>query len=90
MGKVKKILLASFYKERLNFVLAIRSNHWMWLPLGQRIRYNKWREFERVFTTGEKEKRYIREIIFGKKREIRYWQVTNNKGNCSITTGGDR
>lgn len=65
-------------KEKLNFVLAIRSNHGMWLPLGQTIRYNKWRDFERVFSTGKTEKRYIREIIFGKKRETRYWQVTND------------
>ena len=50
----------------------------MWLPLGQRVRYNKWRPFVRIFSTGKTEKRYIREIIFGKKREIRYWQVTNN------------
>jgi SRSO17 transposase len=51
----------------------------VWLPSGQRVRYNKWREFERVFSTGKTEKRYVREIIFGKKREIRYWQVTDNK-----------
>jgi SRSO17 transposase len=66
-------------KEKLNFALAIRSNHGVWMPSGQRIRVNKWREFERVFSTGETSKRYIREIIDGKKREIRYWQVTDNK-----------
>lgn len=60
-------------------MLAIRSNHGVWLPSGQRVRSNKWREFDRIFSTGKIEKRYIREIIFGKKREIRYWQVTNNK-----------
>lgn len=66
-------------KEKLNFLLAIRSNHGVWLPSGQRVRANKWREFERIFSTGKREKRYIREIIYGKKREIRYWQVTSNK-----------
>ncbi|TRU86979.1 MAG: hypothetical protein EWV76_11625 [Microcystis novacekii Mn_MB_F_20050700_S1] len=45
----------------------------------QRVRYNKWREFESVFSTGKTEKRDIREIIFGKKREIRYGQVTDDK-----------
>lgn len=30
-------------------------------------------------STSKTETRYIREIIFGKKREIRYWQVTKNK-----------
>lgn len=66
-------------EEKLNFVLAIRSNHGVWLPSEARVRYNKWRDFERVFSTGKTEKRYIREIIFGKRREIRYWEVTNNK-----------
>ena len=88
--KIKMVLADSEYgesdsnfvnilnQEKINFVLAIRSNHGMWLPLGQRVRYNKWRPFVRIFSTGKIEKRYIREIIFGKKREIRYWQVTNN------------
>jgi SRSO17 transposase len=34
----------------------------MWLPSGQLIRTNKWREFERVFDTGEREKREIRVV----------------------------
>jgi SRSO17 transposase len=88
--KIKMVLADSEYgesdsnfvsilnQEKINFVLAIRSNHGMWLPLGQRVRYNKWRPFVRIFSTGKTEERYIREIIFGKKREIRYWQVTNN------------
>jgi len=29
-----------------------------------------------VFTDGETEVRYIREIVFGKRRERRYWQIT--------------
>ena len=29
-------------KEKLNFVVAIRSNHGVWLPVGQRVRLNKW------------------------------------------------
>jgi SRSO17 transposase len=89
--KIKRVLADSEYgeseenfvsilnQEKLNFVLAIRSNHGVWLPSGQRVRYNKWRNFERVFSTGKTEERDIREIIFGKKREIRSWQVTNNK-----------
>jgi SRSO17 transposase len=49
------------------------------LPSGQRVRCSKWRDFERVFSKGKTEERYIREIIFGKKKEIRYWEVTDNK-----------
>jgi SRSO17 transposase len=78
-GESEDNFVSILNKEKLNFVLAIRSNHGVWLPSGQRVRYNKWREFERVFSTGKTEERYVREIIFGKKREIRYWQVTDNK-----------
>lgn len=78
-GESEENFVSILNQEKLNFVLAMRSNHGCWLPLGQKVRYNKWREFERIFSTGKIEKRYVREIIFGKKREIRYWQVTNNK-----------
>ena len=78
-GESEENFVSILNQEKLDFVLAIRSNHGMWLPSGQSVRYNKWRNFERVFSTGKTEERYIREIIFGKKREIRYWQVTNNK-----------
>ncbi|MFN6566775.1 IS701 family transposase [Dendronalium sp. ChiSLP03b] len=62
----------------LHFVVAIRSNHGVWLPKGQSIRYNKWRQFDRVFSNGHQEIRYIREIIFGRRRDIRYWQITTD------------
>jgi SRSO17 transposase len=78
-GESEENFISILNQEKLNFVLAIRSNHGVWLPSGQRVRYNKWREFERIFSTGKTEKRYVREIIFGKKREMRYWQVTDNK-----------
>jgi len=29
---------------------------------------------ERIFSDGGREVRYIREIIYGKKREVRYWE----------------
>jgi SRSO17 transposase len=48
------------------------------LPAEQRVRANKWRKFERIFSDGSREVRYIREIIYGKKRELRYWEITTN------------
>jgi SRSO17 transposase len=63
---------------QLHFVVAIRSNHGVWLPKGQSIRYNKWRKFDRVFSNGHQEIRHIREIIFGRQRDIRYWQITTD------------
>ena len=43
-----------------------------------RVRPNKWRKFERIFTDGNREVRYIGEIIYGKKRELRYWELTTD------------
>ena len=77
-GESESNFVSILEKENLDFVLAIRSNHGAWLAPEQRVRCNKWREFTRIFSTGKKKIRYIREIIFGKKREIRYWQVTDN------------
>jgi len=63
---------------KLEYVVAIRSNHGVWLPQGARIRYNRWRRFERTFANGDSETRYIREIIFGQRRQQRYWQITTD------------
>jgi len=60
------------YELKLDFVVAIRSNHAVWLPREQTVRCNRWRKFKRVFSDG-KELRYIREIIFGKRRTQQYW-----------------
>ncbi len=50
----------------------------MWLPKGQRVRCNRWRKFDRTFSDGTKEVRYVREIIFGKKGSRRYWDITTD------------
>ena len=62
----------------LKFVVAIRSNHAVWLGLGQHLHYTRWRRFDRQFCNGESEERYIREIIFGKRGSIRYYQLTTD------------
>jgi SRSO17 transposase len=62
----------------LEYVLAIRSNHGVWMPSHQKIRYNKWRKFDRIFADGKKQVRYIREVIYGKRRERQYWEITTN------------
>jgi len=65
-------------KFKLNYLVAIRSNHGVWLPQGQNVRHNKWRKFELIFSNKETETRYIREIIFGKRRPRQYWQITTD------------
>lgn len=88
--KFKLVLADSLYGEsdsnfisvlnefKLNFVVAIRSNHGVWLPPGQRVRYNKWRKFDRIFSDGSSQQRYVREIIFGQRSSMQYWQITTD------------
>lgn len=66
------------YQLKLNFVVAIRSNHALWLPREQKVRCNRWHSYERVFSDGKRELRYIREIIFGQRRAQQFWQLTTD------------
>lgn len=68
--------LSTLAKHNLDYVVAIRSNHAVWLPASQSVRANKWSRFERIFSNQKSEIRYIREIIYGKKRAITYWEIT--------------
>jgi SRSO17 transposase len=62
----------------LAYVVAIRSNHGVWLPANQKVRANKWCKFTRTFSNQKSETRYIREIIYGKRRDITYWELTTD------------
>jgi SRSO17 transposase len=63
---------------KLPWVVAIRSNHGVWLPKEQIVRANKWCKFERIFSNQKSENRYIREIIFGKRSYKTYWEITTD------------
>ena len=63
-------------KRHLKYVLAIRFNHGAWWPAGSQVRELSWRSFDRVFSNGEKETRYIREIVFGWRRSVRFYLIT--------------
>ncbi|MDX2096821.1 MAG: IS701 family transposase [Leptolyngbyaceae cyanobacterium bins.59] len=87
--EIELVLADSLYGESSEFlrkleeynladVVAIRSNHAVWLPAEQRVRANKWCQFERTFSNQKSETRYIREIIYGKKRAVTYWEVTTD------------
>ena len=87
--KIELVLADSLYGEassfirtlenhKLPWVLAIRSNHGVWLPRGQGVRANKWCKFERTFSNQKSETRYIREIIYGKRNSRTYWEVTTD------------
>ena len=65
-------------KHKLDYIVAIRSNHAVWMPCEQRVRTNKWCKFERIFSNQKSENRYIREIIYGKRRAVTYWELTTD------------
>jgi hypothetical protein len=89
--QIKRVLADSFYGEsRSNFLrvmeelgieyaVAIRSDHGVWLPQEQKVRANKWIKFEHTRWDGQAEIRYIREIIFGKRRSLQYGEITTDK-----------
>lgn len=71
---------------KLSFIVAIRSNHGVLVAPGQRVRYNRWHAYHQTLSHHPPERRYIREIIFGNRRAIRYYEIT--KGD-TITLGSD-
>lgn len=77
-GESGKNFLQVLNELKLNFIVAIRSNHAAWMPTRNRVQYLKWQKFKRVFSDLSLENRYIREIICGKRGEIRYWQITTD------------
>lgn len=62
----------------LDFIVAIRANHGVLMGPGQRVRYTAWKAFDRCFADGTCERRYLCEIIFGMRRNIRYYQLTTD------------
>jgi SRSO17 transposase len=62
----------------LKFVVAIRENHGVWLGPGARVRWTRWQTFDRLFSNGERETRSIRELIYGQRGKIRYYQITTD------------
>ena len=48
------------------------------MPSEQKVRANKWCKFERIFSNQKSETRYIREIVYGKRHKITYWEITTD------------
>lgn len=70
--------LAALHRLGLQYVVAIRSNHGVWMFPGQRLRRTRWRPFDRIFTDGSSEQRFIRETIFGARHGVRYFEITTD------------
>ena len=72
------LFIRTLDKYQLPWIVAIRSNHGVWLSVEQKVRANKWCKFERTFSDQKSEIRYIREIIYGKRNKITYWEITTD------------
>ena len=70
--------ISALHRLKLQSVVAIRSNHAVWLLPGQRVRQTRFRPFERVFTDGTSQERFIRETIYGTRQAVRYYQITTD------------
>ena len=65
-------------QHQLTWIVAIRSNHGVWMPHQQKVRANKWHQFERIFSDQTSENRYVRKIVFGKRSSRTYWEITTD------------
>jgi SRSO17 transposase len=77
-GESTSTFIRCLQQKNYHFIVSIRSNHGVWLPEEQMVRANKWRPFERRLAGNKEKIRYIREIIFGNRQELRYWEITTN------------
>jgi SRSO17 transposase len=50
------------------------------------VRSTRWRPFQRVFSDGSEEKRFVREIVFHKRRRIRYYELTSDPEKLPAAT----
>lgn len=76
-GEASKFL-ETLEKYQLDWVVAIRSNHGVWMPEEEKIRAGRWQKFSRTFSDETTEERYIREIIYGRRGYRSYWQMTTD------------
>jgi SRSO17 transposase len=70
--------IGALHRLGLQYVVAIRSNHGVWMLPGQRLRRTRWRPFDRLFADGTSEPRFIRETIFGTRQPVRYFEITTD------------
>jgi len=57
---------------KLPYILAIRSNHALWVSQDQQVVQQPWQKFKRTFSHGTTELRYMAEVIYGQRRRKQY------------------
>lgn len=87
-GESGSTFISVLEKLELPYIVAIRSNHGVWMPQEQEVTTEPWQPFTRTFSNGETEVRYRQEIIYGTRRTIRYWLLTTDPqtlpGNSTV------
>jgi len=68
----------ALHRRGLSYVVAIRENHSVWTFPGEHKRYTNWRPYARIFTDGTQDERFVREIVFGSRGVVRYYQLTTD------------
>ena len=66
-------------QQQLPYIVAIRSNHSVLMPKGWKVRDNRWHGYQQLLSHRQGEQRWIREIIFGKPRQVRFFQITKGE-----------
>lgn len=64
--------------HNLSWVVAIRNNHGVWMSQDEKVRRTRWQKFTRTFSDKTTSTRYIREVIFGKRYRLSYWELTTD------------
>jgi SRSO17 transposase len=64
---------------KIEYAVGIPSNHGVWMKEEEEVSTTQWQEFTHIIAENQRETRYIREIIYGKRRVKQYWQITIDK-----------
>jgi SRSO17 transposase len=81
--------IRALHRLQLQYVVALRANHGVWLLPGQPVRQTRWRPFERVFTDGSSAQRFIRETVYAQRQAVRYYQITTDPATLPPETTWD-
>ena len=77
-GESSSTFVCSLEELHLPYILAIRSNHAVWLPQEEEVWSTPWQSFVRTFSNGTTETRYQQEIVYGHRTQKRYWLLTTD------------
>ena len=72
-------VITALEQSNLEYIVVIRSNHKVWMFGKERKRYNRWKPYQQKLSRKKSETRYIREIIFGKRKHIRFYQISKKE-----------